>query len=150
MTWVSFVASEKQAARARVRARTNTVRECGDEKSPRRLARASYAVLVNNGFLEDSVTRSQALSRSRAHKIRAPCKQQEKNRKSGMTIQQPALSHKRLCGTLLRSLPLAVAHEAVALYETQMLLSRLTPAIFISLGNVLARRCNLSRVFWFH
>jgi len=67
-----------------------------------------------------------------------------------MRIQQPALSHKRLCGTLLRSLPLAVAHEAVALYETQMLLSRLTPAIFISLGNVLARRCNLSRVFWFH
>jgi hypothetical protein len=27
----------------------------------------------------------------------------------------------------------------------QMLLSRLTPTIFISLGNALARRCNLSR-----
>src|SRR5262249_1526935 len=47
----------KAAARAaRMRPRlTNTVRECGDEKSPRRLARASDAVLVNNGFLEDSV-----------------------------------------------------------------------------------------------
>src|SRR5262245_66089235 len=87
MTWVSFVASEKQAARARVRARTNTVRECGDEKSPRRLARASYAVLLNNGFLEDSVTRSQAFSRSRAHKMRVPCKQQEKNRESGETTE---------------------------------------------------------------
>src|SRR5215471_13285390 len=87
MTWVSFVASEKQAARARVRARTNTVRECGDEKSPRRLARASYAVLLNNGFLEDSVTRSQAFSRSRARKMRAPCKQQEKNRESGATTE---------------------------------------------------------------
>jgi hypothetical protein len=48
------------------------------------------------------------------------------------------------------SLPLAVAHEAVAFYEMQMLLSRLTSAIFISLGNALARRCNLSRGFWFH
>jgi hypothetical protein len=113
-------------------------------------ARASYAVLVNTEFVEDSVTRSQAFSRSRARKMRAPCKQQEKNRKSGMRIQQPALSHKRLCGTLLRSLPLAVAHEAVALYEMQMLLPRLTPAIFISLGNAFARRCNLSRGFWFH
>jgi hypothetical protein len=113
-------------------------------------ARASYAVQVNTEFVEDSVTRSQAFSRARAHKMRAPCKQQEKNRKSGMRIQQPALSHKRLCGTLLRSLPIAVAHEAVALYEMQMLLSRLTPAIFISLCNALARRCNLSRGFWFH
>jgi hypothetical protein len=113
-------------------------------------ARASYAVLMNTEFVEDSVTRSQAFSRSRARKMRAPCKQQEKNRKSGMRIQQPALSHKRLCGTLLRSLPLAVAHEAVALYEMQMLLPRLTPAIFISLGNAFARRCNLSRGFWFH
>src|SRR5215831_15491196 len=32
----------------------------------------------------------------------------------------------------------------------QMLCSRLTPAIFISLGNAVARRCNLSRVFRFH
>src|SRR5215472_3813981 len=87
MTWVSFVASEKQAERARVRARANTVRECGDEKSPRRLARASYAVLLNNGFLEDSVTRSQAFSRSRARKMRAPCKRQEKNRESGATTE---------------------------------------------------------------
>jgi hypothetical protein len=82
--------------------------------------------------------------------MRSPCKLQEKNRESGMRIQRPALSHKRLCGTLLPSLPLAVAHEAVALYEVQMLLSRLTPAIFISLGNALARCCNLSRRFWFH
>jgi hypothetical protein len=52
--------------------------------------------------------------------------------------------------TFLRSLPLAVVHEAVTLHEMQMLLSRLTPAIFIYLGNVVARRCNLSRVFWFH
>jgi len=49
-----------------------------------------------------------------------------------------------------RSLPLAVAHEAVALYEMQMPLSRLTSAIFISLGKALARGCDLSRVFWFH
>ena len=55
-----------------------------------------------------------------------------------------------LCRTLLWSLPLAVAHKAVTLYEMQMLRSRLTPAIFISLGNALARRCNLSRGFWFH
>jgi hypothetical protein len=52
--------------------------------------------------------------------------------------------------TFLRSLPLAVAHEAVTLHEVQMLLSRLTPAIFIYLGNVVACRRNLSRVFWFH
>jgi hypothetical protein len=32
----------------------------------------------------------------------------------------------------------------------QMLRSRLTPAIFISLGNAVAHRCDLSRVFWFH
>ena len=51
-------------------------------------ARASYAVLVNTEFVEDSVTRSQAFSRSRARKMRSPCKQQEKNRKSGMRIQQ--------------------------------------------------------------
>jgi hypothetical protein len=38
------------------------------------------------------------------------------------------------------SLPLAVAHEAVALYEMQMLFSRLTPAIFISLGKAVACR----------
>ena len=66
-----------------------------------------------------------------------------------MRIQRPALSHKRLCGTLLPSLPLAVAHEAVALYEMQMLLSRLTPAIFISLGNALARRCTSPGDFGF-
>jgi hypothetical protein len=48
------------------------------------------------------------------------------------------------------SLPLAVADEAIALYEMQMLLSRLTPAIFISLGNAVARRCNLSGIFRFH
>src|SRR5262249_25012771 len=52
--------------------------------------------------------------------------------------------------TVLWSRPLAGAHEAVALYEMQMLCSRLTPAIFISLGNAVARRCNLSRVFRFH
>src|SRR5215467_8635834 len=86
MTWVSFVASEKQAARARVRARARTrFVNAAMKKSPRRLARASYAVLLNNGFLEDSVTRSQAFSRSRARKMRAPCKQQEKNRESGAT-----------------------------------------------------------------
>jgi len=56
----------------------------------------------------------------------------------------------RLYRTLLRSLPLAVADEEVALYEMQMLFSRLTPAIFISLGNAVARRCNLSGIFWFH
>jgi hypothetical protein len=51
--------------------------------------------------------------------------------------------------TPLRSLPLAVTHEAVALYEMQMLLSGLTPAIFISLGSESASRCNLSGIFWF-
>jgi hypothetical protein len=51
---------------------------------------------------------------------------------------------------LLLSLPLAVTHEAVALYEMQMLLSGLTPAIFISLGNAGDRRFNLSGIFWFH
>ena len=50
---------------------------------------------------------------------------------------------------LLLSLPLAVPHEAVALDEMQMQLSRLTPAILISLGNTVARRRNLSRRFWF-
>jgi hypothetical protein len=75
-------------AHACARVLTNTVRECGDEKSPRRLARASDAVLMNTEFVEDSVTRSQAFSRSRARKMRSPCKQQEKNRKSGMRIQQ--------------------------------------------------------------
>jgi hypothetical protein len=30
-----------------------------------------------------------------------------------------------------------------------MLFSGLTPAVFISLGNAVARCCNLSRVFWF-
>src|SRR5258708_16281733 len=49
----------------------------------------------------------------------------------------------------LRS-PLAVAHEAVALYEMQMLLSRLTPAILILLGNAVALRSNLCGRFWFH
>jgi hypothetical protein len=32
----------------------------------------------------------------------------------------------------------------------QMLLSGLTPAIFIPLGNEVARRFNLSGIFWFH
>jgi len=50
---------------------------------------------------------------------------------------------------LLLSLPLAVPHEAVALDEMQMQLSRLTPAILISVGNTVARRRNLSRRFWF-
>src|SRR5215475_15548721 len=72
-----------RARRACARVLTNTVRECGDEKSPQRLARASDAVLVNNGFLEDSVTRSQAFCCSRARKMRSPCKQQEKNRERG-------------------------------------------------------------------
>jgi len=44
---------------------------------------------------------------------------------------------------------LAVAHEPVALYEMQMLLSRLPPAIFISLGNTVARGCNLAGRFRF-
>jgi hypothetical protein len=54
-----------------------------DEKSPRPLARASDAVLVNKEFVEDSVTPSQAFFRARAGKTRRPCKQQEKNRESG-------------------------------------------------------------------
>jgi len=142
---------KSRRARGRMRPRVHR-RGCGNvamKKARGEIARASDAVLMNTEFVEDSVTRSQAFSRSRAKKMRSPCKQQEKNRESGMRIQRPALSHKRLCGTLLPSLPLAVAHEAVALYEMQMLLSRLTPAIFISLGNALARRCNLSRRFWF-
>src|SRR5262249_11643158 len=59
------------------------------------------------------------------------------------------MSSSPLCRTLLRSLPLAVAHEAIALYEMQVLLSRLTPAIFISLGNPVAGRCNVSGTLWF-
>src|SRR5262249_9485323 len=39
--------------------------------------------------------------------------------------------------------------EAIALDEMQMLLSRLTPAIFISLRNAVARRCNFSGSSWF-
>jgi hypothetical protein len=31
-----------------------------------------------------------------------------------------------------------------------MLFSGLPPAIFISLGNAVARRCNLFGIFWFH
>src|SRR5215472_5838031 len=73
----------RRARRACARVLTNMVRERGDEKNPRRLARASDAVLVNNGFLEDSVTRSQAFCYSRARKMRSPCKQQEKNRERG-------------------------------------------------------------------
>src|SRR5262249_24170407 len=73
----------RRARRACARVLTNMVRERGDEKSPRRLARASDAVLVNNGFLEDSVTRSQAFCYSRARKMRSPCKQQEKSSERG-------------------------------------------------------------------
>src|SRR5262249_5418889 len=73
----------RRARRACARVLPNMVRERGDEKSPRRLARGSDAVLVNNGFLEDSVTRSQAFCYSRARKMRSPCKQQEKNRERG-------------------------------------------------------------------
>src|SRR5262249_11664419 len=73
----------RRARRACARVLTNMVRERGDEKNPRRLARASDVVLVNNGFLEDSVTRSQAFCYSRARKMRSPCKQQEKNRERG-------------------------------------------------------------------
>src|SRR5262249_4068071 len=73
----------RRARRACARVLTKMVRERGDEKSPRRLARASDAVLVNNGFLEDSVTRSQAFCYSRARKMRSPCKQQEKSRERG-------------------------------------------------------------------
>src|SRR6516162_1412641 len=121
---------KSRRARGRMRPRVHR-RGCGNvamKKARGEIARASDAVLMNTEFVEDSVTRSQAFSRSRAKKMRSPCKQQEKNRESGMRIQRPALSHKRLCGTLLPSLPLAV---------------------FISLGNALARRCNLSRRFWF-
>jgi hypothetical protein len=62
------------------------------KKARGEIAWASDAVLMNERFLEDSVTRSQAFSRSRAEKMRSPCKQQEKNRQSGMRIEQPALS----------------------------------------------------------
>src|SRR5215467_10499489 len=94
MTWVSLVASEKHAARARVRPRAHEPgRECGDEKSPRRLARASDAVLMNTEFVEDSVTRSQAFSRARAQNA-SPCKQQEKNRDARISVAR--MSHKRV------------------------------------------------------
>jgi hypothetical protein len=46
-------------------------------------------------------------------------------------------------------LSFAVAQEAMAAQQMQMLLSRLTPAIFISLGNTVARGCNLAGRFWF-
>jgi hypothetical protein len=45
-------------------------------------ARAFIAVLANNEFVEDSVTRSQGFSCSRADKTRSLCKQQEKNTES--------------------------------------------------------------------
>jgi hypothetical protein len=41
-------------------------------------ARASYAVLMNTEFVEDSVTRSQAFSRSRARKMRVPVNNRRK------------------------------------------------------------------------
>jgi hypothetical protein len=37
----------------------------------------------------------------------------------------------------------------MAAEQMQMLLSRLTPAIFIALGNICTRLCNLSGRFWF-
>jgi hypothetical protein len=46
-------------------------------------------------------------------------------------------------------LSFAVAQEAMAAQQMQMLLSRLTPAIFIALGNICTRLCNLSGRFWF-
>ena len=68
--------------------------------------------------------------------------------KMTISVVRPVRTGLRLCGhlirmwftadpsgrfsVLLRSLPFAVAHKAVALYEMQMLLSRLTPTIFIS------------------
>src|SRR6516162_6274223 len=86
LLFVGVDKSHRARGRACARVLTNTVHECGDEKSPRRLARASYAVLVNNGFLEDSVTRSQAFSRAHARRMRAPCKQQEKNRDARIPV----------------------------------------------------------------
>jgi hypothetical protein len=82
MTWVSFVAMKKTATRG---THTPRVHQRGSgnaamKKARGIFARASYAVLVNTEFVEDSVTRSQGLSRARAHKMRSPCKQQEKNR----------------------------------------------------------------------
>ena len=64
-------------------------------------ARASYAVLVNTEFVEDSVTRSQAFSRSRARKMRFPCKQQEKNRDARIPVAR--MSHKRVYARLRRA-----------------------------------------------
>jgi hypothetical protein len=58
-------------------------------------ARASYAVLMNTEFVEDSVTRSQAFSRARAHKMRSPCKQQEKNRERNRWLQRSARSMRK-------------------------------------------------------
>jgi hypothetical protein len=57
---------------------------CGDEKSPRRLARACGAVRVNTEFFEDSVTRSQAFYLPRESKARFSCKQQEKYRRMAL------------------------------------------------------------------
>jgi hypothetical protein len=81
-----------RAARMRPRVHQRGSGNVAMKKARGEIARASDAVLMNERFLEDSVTRSQAFSRSRAEKMRFPCKQQEKNRKSGMRIEQPALS----------------------------------------------------------
>src|SRR6516162_9900064 len=89
---------KSRRARGRMRPRVHR-RGCGNvamKKARGEIARASDAVLMNTEFVEDSVTRSQAFSRSRAKKMRSPCKQQEKNTESGMRIQRAALSHKRL------------------------------------------------------
>src|SRR5256885_15556548 len=84
-------------------------------------ARAFVAVLVNNEFVEDSVTRSQGLFCSRADKTRSPCKQQEKNR--GSSVRCAAIRAERKghflnrlsgihCGT-----PVRFAHCFRALQE---------------------------------
>jgi hypothetical protein len=89
--WVALLGCDGQTpprtrARGSARVVMNAVHECGDEKSPRRLARASDAVLINKGFVQDSVTRCQGFSCARARNNASACKQQEKNRDQGAHV----------------------------------------------------------------